>query len=87
MNFFHTNRFFSKYKFLYINQDIFFINKNREVWLNSDTENTYKVCAPIGEDKTCIDSVPIWDWNGNDHTHYMNVASTSVISCSKASIY
>lgn len=53
------------------------------MWLTSDTENTYKICDPVGEDENCIDSVSIWNWNGDDHHEYMNVNSTSLVSCKK----
>ncbi|GAM27497.1 hypothetical protein SAMD00019534_106730 [Acytostelium subglobosum LB1] len=43
-----------------------------EIWYPKN-ETTYVVCNDSGEDPSCSDSVPIYEWTGADHGTYVDL--------------
>lgn len=59
--------------------DLGFHHMPTEIWDLSNNSNgvpqTYIVCNDSGEDPSCSDSVPAWEWDPKDHMHYMGVTN------------
>jgi len=52
-----------------------------EIWeYNATDPNDWKVCDGSGEDPTCSDSVPIYEWNPADHMYYFGVHNNDCVN-------
>jgi predicted lipase len=53
--------------------DGFFHHVPTEIWDFANINGTYRVCDSSGEDPTCSDSLPTYEWLPSDHMNYMDV--------------
>jgi len=50
-------------------EDMGYYHTSIEYWFQNGTE-LFRVCNFLGEDPSCSDTLPFWDWSLADHSQY-----------------